>query len=340
VVYSYDVGNKPVYAVNVVIVEGRVHFDVYTRTKVFHVLGGEVVPSVQNVTAPVFGTAINLQSVEPNYLGRIPIIEYKYNSVNESAFEPVISLLDAINQVASNRLDGIDQFIQSLAVAVNCEFEEGTTANDIRKAGMVILKAFGDRKPDFKILSEELNQDQTQVFVDYMYKQVLTISGVPDTTKGGSSTSDNGIAVMLRDGWATADTYARNTRDLFLESNSQFDDVFLYIVNKQTGLDINKGDFELRFAENEMSQIQSKATAYQTLVKSGLHPILALQKSGVSNDPVKDFEYSKKYMDMVVGDPDKPQEVTPVQEENGGAKQKETAPVQEENSEVTNDTAN
>lgn len=307
VVYSYNVGNKPVFAVNCVIYEGRVVFDVYTRTKVFHIWGGEVIPTIQNIRVQ-FGTAINIKSVDTNVLGEIPIIEYRYNSVNEGAFETVISMLDAINEVASNRIDGIDQFIQALAVAVNCEFEEGTTANDIRKAGMVVLKSFGDRKPDFKILSEELNQQQTQVLVDYMYQQVLTICGMPSTTKGGSSTSDTGTAVIFRDGWATADTYARNTKDLFLESNAQFDKIFVDIINKATGLGISRNDFEIKFAENETAQIQSKANAYKVLVEGGIHPILALQKSGVSNDAQKDFEYSKEYMNMKIGDPTKPEE--------------------------------
>lgn len=309
VVYSYNVGNKPVFAVNCVVYEGRVVFDVYTKTKVFHIWGGEITPSVQDMRVQ-YGTAINIKSVDANVLGEIPIIEYRYNSVNEGAFEAVVSLLDAINQVASDRMDGITQFIQSLAVAVNCEFEEGTTANDIRKAGMIVLKSFGDKKPDFNILTNELNQMQTQTLVDYMYQQVLTICGVPSTTKGGTSTSDTGTAVLLRDGWATADTYARNTKDLFLESNAQFDKIFISIVNKATGLGINRNDFEIKFTENETAQIQSKATAYNTLVQAGLHPILAMQKTGVSNDPVKDFEYSKAYMDMKVGDPTKPQVVT------------------------------
>lgn len=315
VVYSYNVGNKPVFAVNCVVVNGRVCFDVFTKTKVFHVLGATMEPKMGTETrsatiSSAWGTGERLDSVDNNVLGNIPIIEYKYNSVNEGAFESVISLLNAINQVQSNRLDGIDQFIQSLAVAVNCEFDEGVTAEQIRQAGMIVLKSFGDRKPDFDILSQELNQDQTQVLVDNLYKQVLTICGVPDTTKGGSSTSDNGIAVMLRDGWATADTYARNTKDLFLESNKYFDEIFISIVNKATGLGINQSDFEIKFAENEASMIQSKATAYLSLVNGGIHPILAMQKSGISNDPVKDFEYSREYMNMKIGDPNKPVQET------------------------------
>ena len=312
VVYSYNVGNKPVFGVNIVVRENRVCFDVYTKTKVFRIDGGELAIKT-SVLKPNYGTAIAVTSVEQNLLEGVPIIEYRYNSVNEGAFESVITILDAINQVSSNRIDAIDQFIQALAIAINCEFDDDVTANDIRKAGMLVLKTLGDRKPEFHIETNELNQEQNQVLMDYMYQQALTICGMPSTTKGGSSTSDTGTAVLFRDGWATADTYARNTKDLFLESNKYFDDIFISIVNKVTNLGIEKKDFEIKFAENETAQIQSKAVAYKSLVEGGLHPILAMQKTGVSNDPVKDFEYSKDYMNMKLGDPTKPkpENITP-----------------------------
>ena len=77
VVYSYNVGNKPVFAVNCVVYEGRVVFDVYTKTRVFHIWGDEITPSVRDMRVQ-YGQAINLKSVDANVLGEIPIIEYRY----------------------------------------------------------------------------------------------------------------------------------------------------------------------------------------------------------------------------------------------------------------------
>ena len=76
----------------------------------------------------------------------MPIFEYTANTARMGAFEPVLPMLDAINTVQSNRIDGIEQFIQSLAVAVNCQFEEGTTANTIREAGMIVLKSVNEKQ--------------------------------------------------------------------------------------------------------------------------------------------------------------------------------------------------
>ena len=309
VVYSLRPGNEPVMGVNIVCNDKKVTFDVYTKDRYFKISGG--VTGIAITEYPnFFATAINIEEERPNILGEIPIIEYRYNTVNMASFEAVIPLLNAINKVMSNRIDGIEQFIQSLAIAVNCEFEdENTTANDIRKAGMLCLKSIGENKADFKILSEQLNQSETQTLVNYMYKQVLTICGMPDTTKGGFSSSDTGAAVLARDGWFQADNVARNTEDEFKKANRRFDKIFLDILRKKVNLKLDTTDFELQFVRNETANVQSKAQACQTLLAAGLSPILAFGKSGISNDPVADVEMSKPYLNMIWGDPFK-EEIT------------------------------
>ena len=304
VVYSLRPGNKPVFAVNIVLNDMASMIDVFTRTKVFRLRGGatqsRIAPYKNYVT-----TASAIESIEPNPLGHIPIIEYRYNSVNMSSFEACLPLLDALSDIQSNRCDGVSQFIQSIIVAVNCQFEEGTTANKIKEAGMIALSSIGENKADFRILSEELNQDQTQTLVDNLYDQVLRICSMPSTTKGGRSTSDTGSAVIFRDGWAQASSAARNTEDLFRESNKYFDEILVDVLRRKGILDIKPIDFELNFVRNETANIQSKAQAAQTMLTMGMAPELAFKKSGLSNDPVSDVKMSEKYLKLIWGDPDK-----------------------------------
>lgn len=304
VVYSQSVGNKPVYGVNAVVSEdGTAKYDVWTKTKVFHLIGGSV-QKTKTVTTTSYTSASSIESVEDNPLGIIPIIEYQYNSTLMGAFEPVISQLDALNILASNRIDGVEQFIQSLAIALNCEFEDGTTASQIRKCGLIAIKSTGQNKADFKILSNELNQDQTQTLVDYIYQQVLTICAMPSTTKGGTSTSDTGAAVLLRDGFRQAESCARNTEDLFKESNRLFDSIVLKILHEKGILtDLNASDFELKFNRNDTSNAQSKVQALQGALAAGVAPAIAFERSGYSNDPVNDVAISEPYLKMIWGDP-------------------------------------
>ena len=310
VVRSTKPGNPVVYGANVVIKDDRLYLDVWDKRNLYRcegtVVGRYVTPEPNYIC-----TATDVISIEPNPLGEVPIVEYHYNSVYMSAFESVIPLLDAIDQVQSDRLDGIDQFIQSLLIFYNCELGEDSEGNPIttqyvREAGALFLKSIGENKADVKELSSQLDQQQTQVLVDYLYQQVLAICGMPSTTKGGSSTSDTGLAVELRDGWQSAEMMARNCEDLFKKSNKMFDRIVLKILKGKGILDIGINDFELNFTRNEVRGVQSKAQALNTMLQSGLHPIIALAKSGLSSDPVSDYEASRGYMTLRWGDPDAP----------------------------------
>lgn len=327
VVKSMRPGNRPLYGVNVVIRDERSYIDVYTESTIFRLSGGAV---ATNVTAyPMYeATAINIYGVEANTLGHIPIIEYRYNSVNQAAFENVITLIDAMSDIQSNRADGVAQFIQSLGVAINCNFDESVTAETIKKSGLIALSSIGDNKADFKILSEELNQDQTQTLVDNLYDQILRICSMPTTRKGGSSTSDTQGAVIFRDGWEQAAAAARNCEDLFRESNHYFDEILVDILREKGILDISTVDFELNFIRNETANVQSKAQAAQTMLAMGMAPELAFKKSGLSSDPVSDVKMSEKYLKLIWGDPD---EAVKKEEEGADNGQGEAVVIEEDN---------
>lgn len=190
VAYSRRPGNEPVLGVNMVI-SGRtdstteITFDVYTRDRYFKLRGGTTGMVVTG--DPVIGTAYEVMDEDINRLGDVPIVEYQYENSRMSSFEAVMPLLNAINMTESNRMDGIEQFIQSLMIFYNCQLGEDEnghpiTPRYIREAGAIILKSIGQDKADLKILSEQLDQTQTQVLIDYMYQQVLAICGMPSTT--------------------------------------------------------------------------------------------------------------------------------------------------------------
>ena len=304
VVYSLRPGNEPVYAVNMVIGSSDVKIDVYTKNAVYRLSGTS--KSDEATTLKTYeALAASVDRIESNPLGAIPIIEYRYNSVNMGSFESVIYLLDAINNVQSNRIDGVEQFIQSIAVAVNCQFDEDVTADKIRKSGMIALRSVGENKADFRILSEELDQQQTQTLVDNLYEQALKICAMPSTNQKGTSASITGSATIFNNGWEQAAASARNTEDLFKQSNRLFDKIFTDILRTKGILDIKPVEFELNIARNETANVQSKAQSMQTMLASGMNPEIAFAKSGISNDPVADVKRSEPYLKMIWGDPTK-----------------------------------
>ena len=322
VVRSTEPGNKPVYAGYTVLKGDTLYIDVWDRRNVYRIKGGKW----SDMTSPFTNflcTAQEIVEVLPNPLGEIPIIEYQYNSVWMSAFEAAVPLFDAIEQIQSDRLDGLDQAVQSLLVFYNCELGEDEDGNAItpsyvRAAGALFLKSIGENKADLKELVSNLDQSQTQVLINNLYEMAMSICGMPTNTNSfpGDST---GLAIELKDGWQICEMNARNTEDLFKKANRQFDKIITKILREKGILDINLSDFELHFTRNELRAVQSKAQALQTMLSAGLHPTLALAKSGISSDPVSDFELSKPYMTMIWGDPDAPKIETEVIEGMQGA---------------------
>ena len=326
VVYSMRPGNKPVFAVNIVLSNYSSLIDVYTENKVFRLKGGASQAKTadwKNYTV----SAVSLEKEEVNPLRHIPIIEYRYNSVNMGCYEACLPILDAISDIQSNRADGVAQFIQSIIVAVNCQFEEGTTASKIKEAGMIALSSIGENKADFKVLSEELNQEQTQTLVDNLYDEAMRICAMPTVTRAGRGTYDStGAAAIFNNGWEQAAASARNTEDLFRESNAYFDEILVDILKRKGILDIKPIDFELNFVAAETANVQSKAQAAQTMLAMGMHPELAFKKSGLSNDPVSDVKMSEPYLKLIWGDPK-----TAIKAEESGNGEGEAVVIEEDN---------
>ena len=300
-VYSLRPGNIPVYGANLVVGSDYIYIDVFTDDKVFK-LKGTVTPVKDATVFPdPLTAAYEVVSVDTNIIGRIPIVEYVYKSTRMCAFESALSVMDAINTAESNRLDAVEQTVQNLMVMYNCELPEGETANTIRESGLIVLTSTTDNKADVKLMSEALDQQQTQTTIDDLYEQMLEKCGVPSSVRDGGSTSDNVGAVYLRSGWATADTDARNTEDLYKESNRLFDEIFLRVLKRRNLIseDIDISDFDVTFVRNSLNNLLVKTQAALNMKQLGFSPELAFAKSGLSNDPISDVETSTKYIDMM-----------------------------------------
>lgn len=295
VVKSLKPGNKPVYAIHVVANGDDIYCDVYTRTKYYRLFGtkNSNYPT-DNPQEKTYVTEIREENVN-RLAPYIPIIEYRYNKTNMGAFESVISLCDMINTIRSNSVDGIEQMIQSLLVVINAQFDEEVNASYIRERGMLCIPSTGDNKAEIQLLSESLNQGDTEVLVQSILTEMHKIAGMPFINAGG--TSGNVGSAIFVNGWESADSYAKNTWDEFVKSNKYFDEIMLMILREVNGFEISVSDFELSLIRNELANVQAKAQACGTMVGFGLHPILAMKWSGLTNDPVAAYEESKEFFE-------------------------------------------
>lgn len=282
IVYSNDVGNKPVLGVKYCTDEfGQNTFSVYSPNMFWKIKDGKIVES------------------KPHSLGMIPIFEYPANNARLGAFEIVLPLLDTINNVASNRMDGVEQFIQSFIKFINCDIDEEKFAA-LKEMGAIKVKSVDGNTADVDVVSNELNQGQMQTLVDYLYQTVLTICGIPNRN-GGSSTSDTGSAVLLRDGWSLAEARAKDSELMFKRSEQNMLKLILKICHDSTGVpeelnSLRLKDIALQFTRRNYEAIQSKSQVLVSMLQqTKIHPRLAFSACGLFIDPERAYTDSMAY---------------------------------------------
>lgn len=234
-----------------------------------------------------------ITKILPVYLNKIPIIEYSANLPKLGAFEMVIPLLDALNLTASNRIDGIEQFIQALMMFKGVDIKSEDYAA-LKEQGAIKVPADGD----IKYLIAELSQQQTQVVVDYMYQTILNICGMPNRN-GGSSTSDTGTAVIMRDGWEAAEARAKSTEKLFKASEKELIKLVVNITNTLCGTKLKAVSIEPRLTRRNYENVLQKAQILtMMLANDKVHPKLAFEFCGMFVDPERAYDMSADYYEQ------------------------------------------
>lgn len=285
VVYSSEIGNKPLMGVKYYKDDNNIlRFSVYTENRYYLIEDGR------------------LKESKPHALDMIPIFEYPANNARLGSFEIVLPILDTINNIESNRMDGMEQTIQAFIKFVNCDI----TADDFKELkdlGAIKVKSAEGANADVDIVTNDLNQDQSQTLKEDCYNAILTICGMPNRN-GGSSTSDTGAAVLLRDGWSLAEARAKDSEHMFKKSEKKMLKLVLRICRDLSTSDIKLRlkDIDMKFTRRNYEAIQSKSQVLTTMLQQPkIHPILAFSHCGLFTDPENAYamsmEYYKEQMD-------------------------------------------
>ena len=231
--------------------------------------------------------------------GRIRLIEFPNNPRRLSDVELVITIWDGINNVQSNRLDGVEQFVQAFIKFVNCEIDE-TTFLRMCKIGALKVKTVNPSMPaDVNSVANELDQQQTQTLKDDLYKSALTVLGMPgrEQNTGG----DTGQAVYLRNGWDFAEQRAKIDEPVTKRSEREFLKVVLNILKtkQQISSKLTIADIDIKVTRNKTDNMLVKAQALIYLLEKGIHPKIAIQTCDLWGDPEKIYILSKPYLDAL-----------------------------------------
>lgn len=230
--------------------------------------------------------------------GGIPVIEYPNNWERISDIELVIDLLDAISNMQSNRMDGVEQFVQSWVKFVNCEIDENLF-NRLKAMGALVVKSNNgaENRADVDVMSQELNQTESQVAKDDLWDNALAILAIPNRESQNSGGDTMG-AVSLRAGWDMSKTRTQIKDPLIKTSEKQLAKVVLNILRiSNDDLNITLKDFDVQINHSPTDNLYTKAQALLELLQSGISPMVAIKTVGLWGDSEKTYILSKPYLD-------------------------------------------
>lgn len=264
----------------------------YSETHEFQIKNGQLVDLIDSDGRIV--------KSRPHAFGGIPIVEYPNNQNRVSDIELVIDMLDAINNMQSNRMDAIEQFVQSWVKFVNCDIDK-ETFQEMKMAGALVVKSNnGENKADVDIMTQELSQTESQVAKDDLWDNALSISAIPNkqTNTGG----DTQGAVELRNGWDFSKQAARLKDPYTEEAERRLNTVLLNIIRQEKGNEecpFGIMDYEVQISHSPTDNMQVKSQVFQMLVKAGIHPLIAIKTCGMWTDSEKVYLLSKPYLDVL-----------------------------------------
>lgn len=229
-------------------------------------------------------------TVKANPLGMIPIVEYPAENARLGVFEVVMPLLDALDELQSNRLDDIVQFVNSFLAVIGAQLDEKTYEK--LESWKTLCLPEGT---DAKYLSATLSQSDVQTLKNDIHQSILTICGVPNRN-GGSSTSDTGSAVILRDGWEASEARAKATEEIFKSSEMETLKIVLRILRDTVGTGLKLTDIKPHFTRRNYENIATKSQVLTAMLNNPwVHPEVAYASCGMFPDPESAYLQGKAW---------------------------------------------
>lgn len=230
--------------------------------------------------------------------GEIPIVEFPNNHERLSDIELIIGMLDATNNMQSNRMDSIQQFVEYWVKFVNCEVDEETFKKMKENHALVVKSMNKDNKSDVDIMTQELNQTQSQVAKEDFVDNALSILAIPN--KQGNTGGDTQGAVELRNGWDFSKSRAKLKDPLIKSCEKRLAVVVLNILRLAgEDLKLSVRDFDVQINHSPQDNMYTKAQTLTVLLQSGIHPLIAIKTVGLWGDAEKTFLLSKPYLDNI-----------------------------------------
>ena len=201
----------------------------------------------------------------------------------------------------SNRMDSIEQFVQSWIKFINCDIDE-EQFEKMKMSGALVVKSNNgaENRADVDIMTQELNQTESQVAKDDLWDNALSILAIPN--KEGNTGGDTAGAVQLRNGWDFSKQAARIKDAYVIEAEYRLSTCIRNAIRVRKGendVKLSVLDYEPVINHSPTDNMLVKVESFKMLVESGIHPLVSIRTVGLWNDSDKVYLLSKPYLDVL-----------------------------------------
>ena len=290
--YAKDFKSKQEYKV----------YDVWTKYHKwrFSQVGGNGAFSLDKFTISNDNVEIVSEAM-PIVSGKIPVIENVRKADRTGDFELAIDLVDAINALASSRLDAVQQSVDYLITLRDIDiWSEGALdrVKDAIKEGIMAFKSVQNAtvQPEIDILETKLNQSEVQTLQNFLCEKLEEVMNIPNR-ETRSSGGDTGSAVESRNGFRSLENIAGLVSSNAKATETETLDVILAICSNIKTCpfkDLTSKDIEIKENRNKVENMVNSANAYAVLRSAGLNDVTALETSKIVNDSQAVADMNKK----------------------------------------------
>jgi SPP1 family phage portal protein len=132
-----------------------------------------------------------------HFFGDVPVVSYQNNEEKQGDFEQAISLIDAYNELQSDRITDKRNFVDAILVLFGFTLDD---ENSIDKAHSVIQapSKTGDNAADVEWLTKSFDESQMQTLADSIKNDILQMTYVPNLLDQNFSSNASGVAIKYK----------------------------------------------------------------------------------------------------------------------------------------------
>lgn len=214
---------------------------------------------------------------------KIPIVENIRKTDRTGDFELALDLIDAINALASSRVDDVQQKVDYLMCLRDIDIWSEGALSAVKEAiseGILGFKSVEGAtvQPSIDVLDTKLNQSEIQTLQDFLCEKLEEVLNIPNR-ETRSSGGDTGSAVESRNGFRSLENIAGLVTSSALKAENETLEIILAICNNIEscpfkGLKVK--EVQIKDNRNRIENMTTSANAYSTMRSAGMNDTDAL----------------------------------------------------------------